>query len=179
MLFVVALTTIACSSDKSSRGPADSSVTTDSAATEVSTTVAETTTTVAAATTVPPTTPATPAPGPVPGAVTITYAGFGGGSGETEVHWNAVSGATGYKVYRGPAAGGPFTLMAVLDVATGDTTLHSGVLAMGPNPSEPGGFLYLDFDQTGIYVRVRAYNANGQGPGTPVCITDPYGASTC
>lgn len=191
VLFVVTLTTIGCSSDKSSRGPAGSAGTTDTASAEVSTTVAETTTTVALTTSVPPTTPATPAPGPVPGAVTITYAGPGGGSGERQLDWNAVAGATGYRVYRAPAAGGPFTLVASFDVNTMQITAVADVVNVfsdhqvwKPTSSSDGApstvFTYVELSSTtDRYFRVRATNANGQGPAGATVCAQRFGESAC
>lgn len=152
-----------------------------SVATTMAPTVAPTSTsTTVAPTTVAPTVP----PGPVPGVVTITYAGSGGGSGELEVDWNAATNAVSYRVYRATAAGGPFTLMVNVNVVSGAITVHDGVINVWgdhqtfvPGPYVNNGvsthFHYVELDIGGgphVYYRVIAYNANGRGPiGSTVC----------
>lgn len=185
-IVAIVMTAVACSSSTAGKG-GDGTTTAPTSSAAPITSEAPTTSGVSApatspATTEPPTTPA-PAPppaGPVPGVVTITYAGFGGGSGEAQVDWNAATGATSYRVYRGLTTSGPWTLMATYDVASGTATTHAGVLAV--SSPEPGKFLYLDLDQgpSGTWVRVIAYNAAGRGPiGETRCITDAYGHANC
>lgn len=156
-----------------------------------STIVEQSTTSVAPTSTSATTTPvsATPAPttttaGPRPGVVTITSAASGGGAGEIEVHWNAATGATTYRVYRATSPSGPFTIVATVDVVTGATTVHSGVVnvwgdhqTFWPRPYTSTGtstsFGYVELDIGGgphIYYRVVAFNSNGHGPtGATVC----------
>ena len=55
-------------------------------------------------------------------------AGSSGGSGEIEVIWNAAVGAEIYRVYRATAVGGPFIIVATVNIVTGDTSVHSGVV---------------------------------------------------
>ena len=188
MVGLVAMTVLAaaCSSSTSLNGGTDTTaVSTSSVVTstsEVTTSTSEAPTTLAPTTLAPTTTapPATVPSGATPGVVTITYAGFGGGSGESSVDWNAATGATSYRVYRGLTTSGPWTLMATYTVASDSATTHAGVLSVGS--AGPGKFSYLDLDQggSGTWVRVIAYNAAGRGPiGETRCITDPYGHASC
>jgi hypothetical protein len=57
-----------------------------------------------------------------PGPVTVLDAFSGGGSGEIELRWGAVDGATGYRVLRADRVDGPFTTAAEIDVTTGKAT---------------------------------------------------------
>lgn len=158
------------------------------ATTERSTTTAPPT---AASTTVPATTAAgapttaapTTAPGVIPpGPVTVVSAATGGGSGEVVVDWNAVVGATGYRVLRSGAAEGPYGVAADVDVITGGVTadpdvatiwsdqrsyLHPGV----PPPASPDTSPWFQLVNLGDGQRcfqVVAYNAGGDAPPSPV-----------
>ncbi len=184
---VVAATLTACSSSRD--GLATTTVASESSSS--TTTVVDGPTTSAPSVTDAVTVPvsATPAPstttaGPRPDAVTIVSAGSSGGSGEIEVIWNAASGATSYRVYRATAAGGPFIIMATVNIVTGDATVHSGVVNVygdsqnfWPRPYHGTGmsatFHYVELDIGGgphIYYRVVAFNSNGHGPtGATVC----------
>jgi hypothetical protein len=83
--------------------------------TTTSTTGSTTTTTEATSTT---TTTAPPGPGPV----TVLEAYPGAGSGEIELAWGTVPGATGYRVLRADSPDGTFTTAVEIDVTTGDVT---------------------------------------------------------
>ncbi|MSV81200.1 MAG: hypothetical protein F2681_03550 [Actinobacteria bacterium] len=187
---VVAAALAACSS--SHDGLATTTVASESSSSTTSVVDGSTTTTTSAppvtdAATVP--VSATPAPatttaGPRPGAVTIVSAGSSGGSGEIEVIWNAAVGAEIYRVYRATAVGGPFIIVATVNIVTGDATVHSGVVNVygdsqnfWPRPYHGTGmsatFHYVELDIGGgphIYYRVVAFNSNGHGPtGATVC----------
>lgn len=122
----------------------------------------------------------TPAPLPAPpGAVTDLYAQPGGGSGEIEVVWEPVEGATGYTVYRSDAADGSYAAAASYDVATGAVTIrwtgwyeYIGVVqGMG----SPTAIVYHDAISNQGFFRVAAFNAGGEGPwSTVVCAAGPY-----
>jgi hypothetical protein len=145
-------------------------------------------------TTLPPT---TGAPGLVPGQVTVLRAGPAGGSGEIEVVWDAVSGASGYRISRATTPGGPFSVAADVNVTTGKTTAASGVTnvfsdqqtffppaSATPVPTTSSKqFHYVEVVSTpgnpSRYYRVTAYNAAGDGrPSATVCGA-PVGFSAC
>lgn len=98
--------------DGSEATTTSSSTTTDTTSTTTATTAAPTTT---EATT---TTTATPGPGPV----TVLEAYPGAGSGEIELAWGTIPGATGYRVLRADAPDGTFTTAVEIDVTTGAVT---------------------------------------------------------
>ena len=179
-------------------GPATSSTssTTTTASTTTSTTSAPPIT--APPTTAPPTTapPADPPPGPVPGAVPGVEARTGAGSGETEVHWHATAGATGYRVLRSTTPDGPWSVLIEIDVTTGDVDVDlpaGSILAWvgsahhvyragdhdtrhAPDPSDR--FMLVEY-AGGVgqrCYRVVAVNAAGAGPpSSPVCARAPGG----
>lgn len=137
-------------------------------------------------TTTPPDEPTTPPPDDPPpappGAVTITAFGPGGGSGEVYVSWDAVPGATGYRVYRSDSPDGPFVAAASFDVASGVssdeyTGTHEYVGIWGADPS----FQYVEAIGGGVaYLLVVAFNAGGEGPASgPVCGEPMASAYTC
>lgn len=101
---------------------ATQSTTTTLAVTTTSTTAPTTTSTADTSTTS--TTSVTPA---LP-AVTGVTAGPGGGSGEIALRWDAVAGATGYRVLRSETSAGPFTVSATIDVTDGSATAGEGVV---------------------------------------------------
>ena len=94
--------------------------------------------------------------------------------------------ASGYRVLRGDAASGPFTVTADVDITTGKTTAAAevtniwseqfsykptrGVLA---RPDTSPRFEYVEIVTGGVsrrYFRVVAYNANGDAaPSVVVC----------
>ena len=180
-----------CSSDRSDdavdTSAASSTTTEDTVAPSSSTS----STVAATSTTAPPSVPPSVPAGPVPGAVTITNAGAGGGSGERQLDWNVVAGATGYNVYRAPAAGGPFTLVASFNVNTMQITTVADVVNIfsdhqvwKPTSSSDGSastvFTYVELSSTtDRYFRVRAYNANGQGPAGATVCAQRFGESAC
>ena len=127
-------------------------------------------------------TPTPTVPLPPTSAVSITAFGPGGGSGEATVTWREVSGATGYRVYRSDAPGGPFVPSASYDVATGvSTTEYSGsheyvgIRALGD------GFRYVEaVDGEIVYLMVVASNEGGDGPAsTVVCSAAQASTSIC
>jgi hypothetical protein len=101
--------------------PSTTTSTSTTTASTTTTTTAPTTTTVRATTTTspPPTMTTVPAV-PVPGAAVVTVS-RAGGSGEISVRWNAVPGATGYRVLR-QVGSRPFKTVADFDITTGATT---------------------------------------------------------
>jgi hypothetical protein len=118
----------------------------------------------------------------VPGPVTVITAGAGGGSGEVQVWWDPVPGATGYRVYRSDSPDGPFTKSASYDVATGKTTieyvLSSEYIVI--EPSWPQGFEYIEVISEGpTYFQVKALNVGGEGPPSAVVCGTPPGNPAC
>lgn len=161
----------------------DTTTTGESTTTERSTTTTSTSSTTTTPTT--DTTTTTPS-GAVPGAVTVVTAGPGGGSGEVELDWDAVAGATGYRVLRGAAVDGPFEIAADLDVTTGSTTAapqvvnifseqHSYLPSDGPlaAPDPSPRFQYVDVTAGERCFQVIAYNAAGDGPASAVACGSP------
>jgi len=100
--------------DGASEGTTTTSSSTTSDTTSSSTTTESTTTTEATTTT----TAAVPGPGPV----TDIKAYPGAGSGEIELAWGTIPGATGYRVLRADAPDGTFTMAAEIDITTGEAT---------------------------------------------------------
>jgi hypothetical protein len=145
--------------------PAASSTTSTPTTLATTTTTAPTTTDgPAVTTTTRPAPPTAPAPGPVPGAVTVIRGGPGGGSGEIMVEWDAVAGATGYRVLRSDTAGGPYAVAADYDVATGHaTTADDGIFVWSPTGSSH--FQYIEVGEERVrWFQVVAYNAAGDAP---------------
>jgi hypothetical protein len=102
---------VALLADSGGDDPEDATTTTSSSTTTSSTT---------AATLPPPTSPPTvPA---APGQVTNVIAGPGGGSGEVNLEWDSVNGASTYRIYRSFTQGTTGSL-----VATVDTTSYTDV----------------------------------------------------
>jgi hypothetical protein len=133
--------------------------------------------------------------GAVPGAVGVVAARPGGGSGEIVVRWNAVANVTGYRVQRGDAASGPFSVNADLNITTGKTTAGADVINIlsqqysykpvnvaFATPDSSPWFEYVEIISGGAvrrYFRVVAYNANGEGPVSVVVCGDPPGHPAC
>jgi hypothetical protein len=141
-----------------------------------------TTTTVAITTTSAPTTSATHAPTTsrpsapsttispraVPGAVTVIHAEYGAGSGEITVQWDAVAGATGYRVLRSDAGSGPFAVAADYDVATGHATRVEDHITVW-HPTDQGWLQYIEYGESRVrWFYVVAYNAAGDAPPSAV-----------
>lgn len=131
-------------------------------------------------TTPPPPPPPPPAPTTAP---TGVYAVEGGGSGEVLLLWDQVPGATGYRVYRASASGGPFVLSASYDVV-GDvvTVALDGYeyIWIDPENLEATRFRYTEaIRNEWAWFRVSAFTAGGEGPtsgtvcGGPVTATVP------
>jgi cytoskeletal protein RodZ len=171
-------------------GNDDDPTTTGATTTERSTTTTSTSSTSSTTTTTAPdatTTTTTTQSGAVPGTVSVITAGPGGGSGEVELAWDAVAGATGYRVLRGAAIDGPFGPAADLDVTTGSTTASPGVVNIfseqhsylpsdGPlgAPDQSPRFQYVEVTSGERCFRVIAYNAVGNGPAsTSACGSPP------
>jgi hypothetical protein len=118
--------------------------------------------------------------GTVPGTVTTVEAGSSARSGEVEVDWQAVEGATGYRVYRSSSSGGPFTVSGDIDVTTGHTTMGAGVTNLF-SPST-GHFQYIEVISDGSnqrFFQVAAYNAAGEGARSAVVCGAPSGRPQC
>jgi hypothetical protein len=165
-------------------GNDDDTTTTGSTTTERSTTTTSTSSTTT--TTAPDTTTTTTQSGAVPGIVAGITAGPGGGSGEVELAWDAVAGATGYRVLHGAAVDGPFEPAADLDVTTGSTTAVPGVVNIfseqhsylpsdGPlgAPDQSPRFWYVEVTSGERCFRVIAYNAVGDGPASASACGSP------
>ena len=145
-------------------------------------------------------------PGVLPGEVSVIDAGHSSGSGEIQLNWNAVPGATGYRIVRATTANGPYSLAADLNLATGKTTVAAPVpVTTGTstvtayisnifsdragfypsNPANPGDplasrrFRYVEVAFPRHYFRVTAYNANGQGPPSVIVCGTPIGEPDC
>lgn len=133
-------------------------------------------------------TTATPS-GSVPGPVTVVQAYPGGGSGEVVLDWDAVAGATGYRVLRARCPGGRFRRVADIDITTGRATAapdvvniwsaqHSYIPSGGtlPAPDSSPWFQYVDVGWSGQRCyRVVAYNAAGAAPPSVVTCASPPG----
>jgi hypothetical protein len=105
-------------------------------------------------------------------------AGPAGGSGEVEVVWRGAPGATGYRVERADAAGGPFAMAADYDTATGASTKAAGVTNV--YFTDERGFVLIDVlsgPQSRRYYRVVAHNPAGDATPSPVVCGAPPGAS--
>jgi hypothetical protein len=129
----------------------------------------------------------------LPGQVTVVRGGHGGGSGEIDLDWTGVPGATGYRVERAGTAIGPFSIAANVNLTTGKaTTVAIGVDFIGSNqqrfypagPATPSSvpsrvFQYVEVGFRRHYFRVTAYNANGYGPPSVVVCGTPPGELSC
>lgn len=130
----------------------------------------------------------TTAAGQVPAAVSVVHVRPGGGSGEVVVDWEAVQGATGYRVLRSTTVGAGATIVAELSVATGEVTVapgvvnlysdeHSYVPAGDPfeGPDQSSSFWYVEVAGTGERCfRIVADNAAGGGvPSVVTCGSPP------
>jgi hypothetical protein len=126
----------------------------------------------------PQTTTSTTGRGAVPASVSVLQAGPAGGSGEVEVVWRGVSGATGYRVERADAADGAFGTAADYDAATGASTKAAGVTNV--YFTDERGFVLIDVlsgPQSRRYYRVVAYNRAGDASPSPIVCGAPPGAS--
>jgi hypothetical protein len=154
VLGAAAASAVALTRDGGDRTEAVRDTVVESSTTSTPTTLATSTTTTAPTTSdtaaVPTTTRAAPTttlpPAAIPGAVTVIRTRPGGGSGEIVVQWDAVGGATGYRVLRSGGADGPYAVIADHDVATRRTTAaEDGITVWSPqahpgsSTSSPGG----------------------------------------
>jgi hypothetical protein len=182
---LVAATAVALSGD----GREDTAAIQDESTMSSTTSTPTTTTTAVPTTTAPPTTtgtahattttrpPATTtaaSPGVVPEAVTVIEAMSGGGSGEIEVQWDAVTGATGYRVLRSAAGGGPFAVVADYDMATGHATTFDDHITVW-HPSDQGWLQYVEYGDAPRtrWFCVVAYNDAGDAPPSAVVSGSP------
>jgi hypothetical protein len=121
--------------------------------------------------------------------VTVVTASPGGGAGEVIVDWNAVGGATGYRVERASSATSTFETVAVFDITTGHATVAAGVVnlwstgysyvpvhAAGSLPDRSPSFQYVEYpvDNTRCY-RLTAVNGAGRSPTSAVVCSGPPG----
>lgn len=124
----------------------------------------------------------------VPGVVTITRVGPGGGSGEVILTWEALTSATGYRVLRSETAEGAFEVAAELDVTTGAATAADGIANIYSDhysyvpqrrpfegPDESPQFSLVDAGFRQRCFRVIAFNAAGDGPASDVACGVPPG----
>jgi hypothetical protein len=116
----------------------------------------------------------------------VITADKGGGSGEVVVRWNAVPGATGYRVLR-RIGNGSFTTTADFDTTTGATTVADGVVNVwsqgysyqpvrNPFPGQDHSpwFEYVDVgDRTQRCYQVVAYNDSGDAPASAIACGSP------
>ncbi len=203
VLAAVALTGVAAAiwgGNDNAKSSARVTVLSTTSTTSTSTPTATTPTTALAATTTAPTVPIPSTSRPpssattrprvtVPTAVAVVSARSGGGSGEIVLDWNAVTAATGYRVLRADAPGGPFVVAADFDITNGKTTIaadvvnlwsqqHSYVPARGAvgAPDRSPSFEYVEAEpgHTQRYFRIVAYNAAGAAPASAtVCGAAP------
>jgi hypothetical protein len=167
-------------SDESTSGPSTSTT-----GTTAPTTTASSTSTTAVPAPLPSTTSAPSSdPSPLP-AVTITEARPGGGSGEVQLSWAAVDGATGYRVERVGGAGS-FVVIVDVDVVTGAVsvlpevanvfstthTYRAGGQLDAPDPSPTFSVVHVAGPGERCF-RVRAYDGDGEGPPSPVACASP------
>jgi hypothetical protein len=126
--------------------------------------------------------------GAAPRRVDVVSAGPGGGSGEVVLNWDAVAGATGYRVLRASTPNGSFETVADLNVTTGSATAapdvvnvwseeHSYIPSAGAldAPDRSPEFQYIDV-VTGAEqrcYRVVPYNAAGDGRASVVTCGAP------
>lgn len=167
-------------------GPAeDPSVTTTTTEAPSSSTTSTTVTTTGSSTS---TSTTTTTLAPVPPAVVVVEASAGAGSGEVTLDWDAVPGATGYRIRRAGTVAGPFVEVADVDVTTGATTAedevvnlwsaaHSYIPSDGPleAPDPSPSFQYVEGSAAAPRCyQVVAYNLSGSAaPSTAVCGSPP------
>lgn len=97
-------------------------------------------------------------------------------NGTQVLNWGAIGGATGYKIYRGTAAGGQDVLVATLGAVTTYTdTGTAGVAATVPTANTTGGNI-LTATKTGNYPFGFAVTAKGTGTG--IAEVAPFGKIT-
>jgi hypothetical protein len=122
--------------------------------------------------------------GTLPGPVTVVRAGHGGGSGELSVTWDAVPGATGYRVSRATAPTGPFSVTADINVTTGKVTTVGDVTSVVSYPQREARHLSYTEIVTNPgsqrhYFHVTAYNAAGEGPPSVLVCGTAIGYPDC
>jgi hypothetical protein len=138
-------------------------------------------------------------PATLPGQVTVVRGGHGGGSGEIELDWTGVPGATGYRIDRADTPSGPFSIAAAVNLITGTATMVGpgvGNICSDDQTFYPpshathaGGaasrrFHYVEFPVVGFtfdrhYFRVTPFNSNGDGASSVVVCGTPPGEPTC
>ena len=111
---ISAVLLLACGDDN------DGTATTMSSTSSTSTTTERTTTTAAPTSSTTTSVPKLPAPSRV-------VARTGAGSGEVELEWSAVAGATGYRVVRAATTTGPVVTVAEIDIQTGQATVADNI----------------------------------------------------
>ncbi|MGV3758626.1 MAG: hypothetical protein ACO1PW_03665 [Actinomycetota bacterium] len=125
---------------------------------------------------------------PGPGPVTDIESYPGAGSGEIELAWGTVPGATGYRVLRADTSDGPFTTAVEIDVTTGAVTdVAEDVTNVwsdqysyrpvnypfeGPDTSAQIRYVEYSFAPQRCF-RVVAIGPDGPGPGSPVACGSP------
>ena len=121
----------------------------------------------------------------VPAQVVVRHAGHSGGSGEIEVTWDAVPGATEYDVARSSTAAGPFYPAASVSLTTGRVILARGVTNLWsylPALSTVRRYQYVEVI-TGTnprrYYQVTASNHAGSAPPSATVCGTPIGSPNC
>ena len=123
-------------------------------------------------------------PGTLPGRVAVVAAHNGGGSGELDVDWDGVPGASGYRVSRANTPSGPFSVTADVNLATGRITHAAGVIDL--HSFVEGGSRHFRYTEIVIhpgsqrhYFHVTAYNAFGSGPPSVLVCGTAIGNPDC
>ncbi len=125
------------------------------------------------------------APATLASGVTNLSAGGGGGSGEVALRWDAVAGATGYRVLRAVEAADTFEVAATIDLLTGTARVASNVIYLASDTqtfvptrnatvaptAPPTRFEYIELLTDGAphrSFRVVAIGPGGASPASPV-----------
>jgi hypothetical protein len=144
-------------------------------------------TTAETTTTMPPSSPTTAAP-PTLLAPALEVAP-GAGSGEVQVDWKAVAGATGYRVFRAGDRQGPFAVIVDVNISNGRVTAVPSVVNVyseahsyvpqqgrmsGPDRSLSFHVVQVESGQRGgPCYRVAAYDSRGQGASSSIHCASP------
>jgi hypothetical protein len=102
------------------------------------------------------------------------------------VTWDAVEGATGYRVARSTSSGGPFTVSADVDLTDGTARVEAGVTnvysdqlsffphtSAPPSPAPSENFYYVEVTSARTYFRVTACSDAGDARRPSPCVPHP------